>query len=397
MKKTIVFVLVATLMAAFLYKPAQARIPVAVKVADGNTLASIAQAHKVSVASLLKENPDINPQDALVPGTWLYLPPNAKLPGKEVFALSAPSETELKFILRELTNDTVYRIMGRNFHFAKWMDVPVLAFATGGGLDNPAIAVTLAMDNFNMKRFCYQGIGGAGHGVNIGDMVVASGVIPGSGHGNVAPLQTPLGEVVIGTFWSYYWGEPVIGDDLHEGRLVLTPDASFMEKVVQSVSEVDLPSVNQEVADYLAYFYGGPQEVYETQARIGWTSTGPFVTSDLYLTQLETRSDILAGINGVPSPEFIAVDMEDYGAIHALVEGGINEWCVIRTSVDLAREKIPGDSQYHGVPWEQRDDPSQPWSWIGENNTWGYFTDWDFFYRQSYLVMKEVVADWGLD
>ncbi len=54
--------------------------------------------------------------------------------------------------------------------------------------------------NFNMKKFCYQGIGGAGHGVDIGDVLVATGVVPGLGHGNEAPLQTPSGDVVIGQF-----------------------------------------------------------------------------------------------------------------------------------------------------------------------------------------------------
>ena len=277
------------------------------------------------------------------------------------------------------------------------MGVPVVAFATGGSMDNPAIGVTLAMDNFNVKRFCYQGISGAGHGVNIGDVLVTTGVVPGSGHGNVAPLQTQSGEVVIGTYWSYFYGEPVIGDNVYEGRLVLTPELSFMQEVLQSAAQVDLPVVNQEVADYLSFFYGEPWDVYQSQVRVGWTSTGPFVTSDQYLSQLETRSQILAGINGIPAPEFMAVDQEDYSAIHAAVEAGVDQWCVIRSTVDLARERIPGESAYHGVPWDQRDDPSQPWAWLDENKgAYGYFADYDYFYRLPYLVMKEIVGDWGL-
>ena len=398
MKTKLIFVLVFTIIAAFWFSPAHARLPIAVMVNDGDTLAGIAQLHKVSVAALLKENPSVDPKEKLSPGSWLFLPPQATLPAEAVFAVSAPSETELKFVLAELTQKTTYRIMGRKYHFAKWMDTPVVVFATGGGLDNPSIGVVIGLDNFNIKRFCYQGIGGAGHGVNIGDILVATGVIPGSGHGNVAPVQTPSGDVVIGTFWSYFWGEPIIGDYMHEGRLVLTPDVSFGEKVALSAAEANLPLVNQEVADYLSFFYGEPWEAYETQTRFGWTSTGPFVTSDLYLETLENRSAILAAINGISAPDFIAVDMEDYGAIHAVVEAGINDWCVLRTSVDLARERIPGESSHHGVAWDQRDDPSQPWAWLGENKgTYGYFSDWDFFYRQAYFVMKEVVADWGLD
>jgi nucleoside phosphorylase len=378
--------------------PASARIPLAVLTRQGDTLEGLARDHHVNVGSIFQENPQLKNAGALTPGQWIFLPPEAQMPKEPVFAVSAPSETELKFVLQELADDRVYRIMGREYHYASWMGVPIVAFATGGSMDNPAIAVTLAADNFNVKRFCYQGIGGAGHDVNIGDVLVATGVVPGSGHGNVAPLQTPLGDVVVGTFWSYYYGEPVIGDNIYEGRLVLTPETSFMEKVLQTAEEVALPVVNQEVADYLSFFYGEPWTVYQSQVRVGWTSTGPFVSSDLYLSQLETRSQILASLNGLSAPEFIAVDMEDYGAIHAAVEAGVDEWCVIRSTVDLARERIPGESSYHGVPWEQQDDPSQPWAWLDENKgTYGYFEDWDYFYRLPYLIMKEIVVDWGLN
>lgn len=389
--------LVVVLSAVWVF-PASARIPVSVLTREGDTLARLAQYHHVSVGQLLRENPQLKNAGALTPGQWITLPAQAQLPDEPVFAVSAPSETELKFVLPELTDDRVYRIMGRYYHYARWVGVPVVAFATGGSMDNPAIGVTLAIDSFNVQRFCYQGIGGAGHGVNIGDVLVATGVVPGSGHGNVAPLQTPSGDVVIGTFWSYYFGEPVIGDNLSEGRLVLTPETSFMGKVLQSAGEVGLPYVNQEVADYLSFFYDEPWEVYQSQVRVGWTSTGPFVTSDLYLTQLETRSQILASIEGIIDPQFVAVDMEDYSAIHAAVEAGVDQWCVLRSTVDLARERIPGESSYHGVPWEQRDDPSQPWAWLGENKgTYGYFQDYDYFYRLPYLVMKEIVLDWGLN
>ena len=323
MKKLFALALMVAILASVVgVFPAAARIPVAVEVREGDTLARIARFHKVSLEAVLRENPQIGKPPTVKPGDWVYLPPQAQLPNKGVFAISAPSETELKFVIAELKGKTTYRIMGRLFYYARWMDVPVVVFATGGGLDNPAIGVTLGLDNFNIRRFCYQGIGGAGHGVNIGDVLVTTGVVPGSGHGNVAPLQTPLGDVVIGTFWSYFWGEPIIGDNVHEGRLVLTPQSSFLDKVVQSAGEVELPVVNQEVADYLSFFYGVPWDVYQSKARIGWTSTGPFVTSDSYLTQLETRSEILANLNGLPVPEYIAVDMEDYGAIHAAIEAG---------------------------------------------------------------------------
>ena len=395
--KLLSLTLVVVLSAIWVF-PSSARIPISVLTQQGDTLQGLARDHQVSVGQMLEENPQLKNAGELTPGQWIYLPPEAQLPNEPVFAISAPSETELKFVLQELTVDRVYRILGRQYHFAQWMGVPVVAFATGGSMDNPAIGVTVAIDNFNVERFCYQGIGGAGHGVNIGDVLVATGVVPGSGHGNVAPLQTPRGDVVIGTYWSYYYGEPVIGDNVNEGRLVFTPEASFMEKVLQSAGEVELPVVNQEVADYLSFFYGEPWDVYQSQIRDGWTSTGPFVTSDLYLTQIETRSQILAGLNGIPGPDFIAVDMEDYGAIHAAIEAGVDQWCVIRSTVDLARERIPGESSYHGVPWDQRDDPSQPWAWLSENRgTYGYFADYDYFYRLPYLVMKEIVADWGLN
>lgn len=90
--------------------------------------------------------------------------------------------------------------------------------------------------------------------------------------------------------------------------------------------------------------------------------------------------------------------MEDHGAIHASEEVGIEDWCVIRSTVDLARERIPGESPYSGVPWEEANDPAQPWKWLDENKgMYGYFEDWDYFYRLPYLVMKQIVADWGLN
>ncbi len=57
----------------------------------------------------------------------------------------------------------------------------------------------------------------------------------------------------------------MIGDNLSEGRLVLTPEGVIYGKVLQSAGEVGLPYVNQEVADYLSFFYDEPWEVYQSQ------------------------------------------------------------------------------------------------------------------------------------
>jgi hypothetical protein len=103
--------------------------------------------------------------------------------------------------------------------------------------------------------------------------------------------------------------------------------------------------------------------------------------------------------------------MEDFSAVHAAVEAGIKEWIVIRSITDLAYEIIPGESATPGVPWDERFDqgycdftpgycnwiPDQPFKWHDENDTWGYFSDYTYFYRIPYLVLKQIVQDWGLD
>ncbi len=228
----------------------------------------------------------------------------------------------------------------------------------------------------------------------MGDVIVATGVVPGAGQGNIAPLVTPHGDVVIGQFWSYY-GEPVISDAGYASKLVLTPDPAFMSKVTQSAQKVQLPNVNQEVADFESYFFGRTVSVYQPVVHMGWTSTGPFMTSDLAETQIEQRSKLLADMNGLQEPAALGFDMEDFEAVHAAAEVGIQNWCVIRSVTDPAREKLFGSVSF-GVPWGEQNDPAQPWKWIGENNTFGYFQDYNYFYRQTYLVMKQIVADWGL-
>ncbi len=388
-------VLIALAFTMVKVSPASANLPVAVQVKSSDTLAVIAKAYGVTPADLMASNPQLKPPVKLQPGTWLYLPFQAQLPRQAVFAVSGPSETELQYVIAELENVTVFRIIGRQFYYATWMGVPVVVFATGGSLDNPSIGVIAAAEYFNMQRFCYEGIGGGGHGTDVGDVIVATGVVPGAGQGNIAPLVTPLGDVVIGQFWSYF-GEPVISDAGYDSKLVLTPDLNFMGKVSQSAQKVQLPNVNPEVADFESYFYGKAISVYKPVVHLGWTSTGPFMTSDLAVTQIEQRSKLLAGMNGLPAPTTVGFDMEDFEAVHAAVEVGIQDWCVIRSVVDPAREKLFGSVSF-GVPWNEQNDPAQPWKWIGENNTFGFFQDYNYFYHQTYLVMKQIVSDWGLN
>ena len=110
---TLVFVI-----SAMWVVPSSARIPISVLTRKGDTLQGLARDHQVSVGQMLKENPQLKKAGLLTPGQWITLPSQAQLPDKPVFAVSAPSETELKFVLQELTLDRVYRIMGRQYHFA---------------------------------------------------------------------------------------------------------------------------------------------------------------------------------------------------------------------------------------------------------------------------------------
>ncbi len=406
MKKSVLATFSAGLALLLITSSASAAIPVAVMSEPGDRLAHIAIDHDVRLRDLLDANPGIPNPHALQPGTWVNLPPGAILPDYPVFGISAPSEFELKYLLGdsfsnippELQEPTRYRIMGRIFYLDEWMGVPVVVFATGGNMNNPAIAMTLGMQHFNIKRLCYMGIGGGGHGVNIGDVLISTGVVPHA-HGNLAPLLSPSGDVIIGEFWSYFFGVPIISDASTVGQLVLTPDSGFMGKVTQSAAQVQFDVVNQEVADFLTGFFylPVPAQVYQAAARLGWTSTGPFITSDLYLTQLEDRAAILAGLNGIAAPQYVAVDQEDYGAIHAAVENGITEWVVLRGVSDLARERIPGAGATAGIPWTDRNSTSQPWAWIFDNlGNLGFFSDYNFYVRQPHYVLKQIVSDWGL-
>ncbi len=146
-------VLIALAFGMLKVSPASANLPVAVQVKSGDTLVVIALTYGVSPADLIRANPQLKPPYRLQPGAWLILPFQAQMPKRAVFAISGPSETELQYVIAELKNVTLFRIIGRQFYYGTWMGVPVVVFATGGSLDNPSIGVIAGAEYFNMQRF----------------------------------------------------------------------------------------------------------------------------------------------------------------------------------------------------------------------------------------------------
>ncbi len=370
-----------------------AATPIAFQARPGDTLVTIANFHQVSVSEMMEVNPGISPSAKLTPGQWITLPEDARLPRQPVVAIEASSDWryELKYIYAQTKVKAVYAITGRQFAFGQYAGRWVVLTPAGGGVTNAAIGTELAVEHFNVAAVGFVGIAGIGHGGRVGDTCVAAAAVQAD-QGNWYDFSYPEGDVQPGLAW-YMGGQPIISATGKTSQLVLVQDASLRKQILKSLNSVTLPTVGQDVADYMTFMTGQTVERYNPQVLTDcWSASGnQFVTSDGWLRLTEQRSQQAAAQVGIPAPSVSVVDEEDFGAIMTAVEFD-KPWFVVRVGVDLARQKDPAT----GVPFDLILQPDEVFGWLFTNEQITFISSYDDMYRNIGLVTQPIIAGMSL-
>lgn len=361
--------------------PAWAATPVSYRAEEGDDWKRIALRHGVSVAALREANPRM-----AAPQGWISLPSAARLPDAPLVALMASAYQEISEIVKSAQIESVYRIVGREFHVGTWGGTRIVAGVAGGNMNNAAIGTTLLLDHFNVRTMGFVGIAGGGGSTRIGDVLVASGAVQHD-QGNWFDFAVAGDEVFAGLTWQMR-GQPILSDAGRVGRLVLLPEPALLARIHRSVAGLQLPQIGAEVAA----FHG--VEPYRPSVLLdGWSASGSqFITSHHARSTIERRMVVAAQRLGLPPPQHFVVDQEDFAAVQASEEYGV-PWFIVRVVVDLAAQK-QADS---GVPLSLYDRPEEISAWLtvaGQQSHARNF-DWSYFYRQVETTLRPIVAELG--
>ncbi|MHB0936001.1 MAG: 5'-methylthioadenosine/adenosylhomocysteine nucleosidase [Armatimonadota bacterium] len=88
--------------------------------------------------------------------------------------LIGPWEDEIMPFARKLEGQAIHRYAMRDFLTSEYMGVPVVAVVSGVGKVNAAIATQILIDRFTVTHVLLAGVAGAlGHGLSVGDIVIA--------------------------------------------------------------------------------------------------------------------------------------------------------------------------------------------------------------------------------
>ena len=340
--------------------------------------AEIARGHGISPEELRQENPG---QES--PGNdWLLLPEDARLPRESVIALMASAKLEISEILKDMTIDGSYRIVGREFVLGSWRGRRIIAGVAGGNMTNAAIGATILNQRFNVSAMGFVGIAGGGGDMRVGDVLIASGALQND-QGTWYDFEAADGGTVAGLAW-YMAGQPVLTDAGHDAQLVLFPRPALLACIRESTASIELPLIGAEVA---AFHDAAPYR--PSIWSDGWSASGSqFMMSFQARETLERRAARAAARLQVPPPPRLIIDQEDFAAVLAAEEHGV-PWFVVRTVVDMAAQGRPEK----GVPMALYDDPGAIPQWLQEHNalSYGEDFDWSYFYRQIAIVSGAIV------
>ena len=359
--------------------PAWAAPSVSYRAMDGANWTQIAARHGVTLKALRKANAG---REATA--EWLLLPPGARRVASVDVALLASAYQEIGAIVKAAQIEGVYRIVGREFHGGTWQGSRIIAGVAGGNMNNAAIGTTLLLQHFDVHTMGFVGIAGGGPSTRVGDVMIASGAVQHD-NGNWYDFALPSGEVFAGLTWQMR-GQPIISDAGRRPQLVLFPDPALLARIRRSVSGLELPLIGEDVAA----FHG--VERYRPSVHVdGWSASGAqFITSHHARSTFERRMKRAAERVGVPAPQHLFVDQEDFAAVHAAVEHEV-PWFIVRVVVDLAAQKQPTS----GVPFEFYDDPERIGPWLVEHSQQSHARNFDYsyFYRQVAIGVEPIVQE----
>lgn len=384
MKKRVWIIGTLLILSLVLAQAASAYAPVAYQVRPGDTLCGIAAYHGTSCKAVIAENPQVVNPNLIHAGDWVYLPRSADISQGHRNGFLTAMSSELEGQLALMEDVRTYRVSGRVFYAGEFEGKPVVMAMSEVGMNNSSITTQALFEHFDTCPVFFSGIAGAGPEVEIGDVMIVSGVTQHD-YGAFVDVAYPEG-LRRDQVWSS-WSETGMADTGSFDARLLTPDKEFYNLVWSAASQVQLPEVPQGVADYLTRVRGEPVGVYQPRIIQGYVASGnQFVWSWETLKKIEERLAKLTAELGLPQQQF-AVEMEGYGFALTAESNGCHQWIIVRVMSDEARQP----DITIGVPSATAEDPQALMDWMMANGLGDTFANVGPVFGSIALVDQTIV------